>query len=278
MSAQLIPGKRLAQNIIAQLAQDVSAMENTPGMAALLIGDNSASRLYVKIKERTCHTIGIAFEKVELPENVDEATVLAEIDKLNARDDIHGVLIQLPLPAHLNTDAIIERLDPAKDVDGFHPQNIARYMADNPPYIRPVLIKGILRLIEHTEVPLRDKRAVILGNSDVFMRPLGSALLRRDMKVVWQTPSDDWQTVVKTADVVITAIGKPHHITAEHLKEGAVCIDVGITEVDNEVRGDIAPSAQSVASWITPVPGGVGPMTVAMLMENVVKLAKRHDS
>lgn len=278
MPAQRIPGKQLAKQIIADLQATVSAMNTTPGMAAVLIGNDPASELYIKLKERTCTTIGVSFTKIQLPQTVSQSEVCAVIDELNQRNDIHGILVQLPLPKSLDTDVVIAQLDPKKDVDGFHPENIERYMADNPPYIRPVLIKSILRLIEHTQEFLRDKRAVILGNSDVFMRPLGSALLRKDMQVVWQTLDDDWEAAVASADVLITAIGKPHHITAQHVKPGAIIVDVGISDDGDAVKGDVAPNAAEIAQWITPVPGGVGPMTVAMLTENVVELAQRYGN
>ncbi len=276
MPTKYLNGKHLAQQVIAQLKTIVAEDSMTPGMAAILVGDDAASELYVRLKEKSCKTIGTHFEKHTFPKDVEQKTLEKVITQLNTREDIHAILVQLPLPEHLNADAVIACIDPNKDVDGFHPKNIARYLAYEKPFIRPVLIRAILRLIQATEEFLRGKHAVILGNSDVFMRPLGTSLLRRDMQVIWQTLDDEgWEEHVAQADLLITALGKPHIITKKHVKPGVICIDIGITKQEDAVHGDITPDVSAVASWMTPVPGGVGPMTVAMLMQNVVELAQQ---
>ncbi len=273
--AQIIDGKKLSKEILKQLKIEVANLSVRPGFAAILVGDNAASELYVRLKEKACKDLGIHFEKHVYPSDADQKNVIQKIQDLNSDDHIHAMLIQLPLPKQLDTQTVINSMNPHKDVDGFHPQNIERFMAGTPPYTRPVLIRAIIRLIEATSVPLRDKRAVILGNSDIFMRPLGSALLRREAQVMWQTTdTNDWKEHTRAADVLISALGKPHFIKKEDIKKGAIVIDVGITKDDSRVRGDVDPECEKVAKWMTPVPGGVGPMTIAMLMTNIVEMAK----
>lgn len=273
--ARRIDGNQLAQERMHALLATVSKLPVRPGMAAILVGDNPSSSIYVRIKERRCAELGIHFEKFLYPDGTREDVITEKIAQLNSRTDIHAILLQIPLPKGYDTERVIGMIDPRKDVDGFHPENVERFINDEPPYIKPVLIKATLALIEATGVPLHRKRAVILGKSDVFMRPLGSALLRQGMQVVWQTvQQNSWCEHARQADVLITALGMPHYVTKTCVKPGAVVIDVGITKKDNAIMGDVARDVHDVASWITPVPGGVGPMTVAMLLENVVELAQ----
>jgi len=271
-----INGKKLSEKVFLRLKKEISELDVKPGLAAVLIGDNAESELYVRLKEKQCDELGIYFEKHLFEKNVDEKTVIDLIEKLNADKKIHAILVQLPLPKNFDTQKIIGTVDSKKDVDGFHPKNIENFMAGEGSYIRPVLIKAVMGLIDATGESLREKRVVILGKSDVFMRPLGSALLRRHAQVLWQTiDGEDWERRCESADVLITALGKPHFI--KKIKPGAILIDVGITKDVERVRGDIALSAVEMAGWATPVPGGVGPMTIAMLMENVVEMAKAQS-
>lgn len=273
--AHLLNGTQLGKEILTQLRNTIHTLPVVPRIAAVLVGDNAASRLYVSMKERRCRMVGIAFEKILLPEDTTTAAIRAQIMQLNARPDVHAVLVQLPLPAGLDTDAIIRAIDPRKDVDGFHPDNIERFMADAPPYVEPVLIHAITALLEATGTPLQNKTALILGKSDVFMRPLGAALTRRGLHVQWAThDTPDWQSRCVEADVLVTALGMPHIVPPTAVKPGAILIDVGISKLDGTVAGDIHPDAAVRAAWYTPVPGGVGPMTVAMLLYTVVQLAR----
>lgn len=276
---QILSGTRIGNKILTDLREEVRALSVVPRIAAILVGDNPASRLYVRMKEQRCSRVGIAFEKIVVPENTDTQSLCTIIHALNARMDVHAILVQLPLPAGLDTDAVIRAIDPRKDVDGFHPENIERFMRDTPPYVEPVLIHAIRALLEATGTPLANKRAVILGKSDIFMRPLGAALTRMGLHVQWLTlATDNWKEICASADVLVTALGVAHCVTADAIQQGASIIDVGISKLDGTVVGDVHPDAAARAGFITPVPGGVGPMTVAMLLHTVVHLARTQTT
>ncbi|MEK7647547.1 MAG: bifunctional 5,10-methylenetetrahydrofolate dehydrogenase/5,10-methenyltetrahydrofolate cyclohydrolase [Patescibacteria group bacterium] len=277
--AHILSGTRIGNKILTDLREEVRALSVVPRIAAILVGDNPASRLYVRMKEQRCSRVGIAFEKIVVAENTNTQSLCEIIRSLNARMDVHAILVQLPLPAGLDTDIVIRSIDPRKDVDGFHPDNIERFMHDTQPYVEPVLIHAIRALLEATGNPLTDKQAVILGKSDVFMRPLGASLTRMGLHVQWITQStDSWKEICATADVLVTALGVPHSVTADAVKQGASIIDVGISKLDGQVAGDVHPDAAARAGFITPVPGGVGPMTVAMLLHTVVHLARTQTT
>lgn len=271
----LIDGKALALKIREQIKAEIKRLGIQPGLAVVLIGDDLASHTYVALKEKAAAEIGIHFEKIILPKNIDEELVLAKIDQLNHREDIHGILVQLPLPPNLNEDRITQAIVPEKDADGFHPKNIELLFAGTPRII-PSLIQGILDLITSTQVPLIGKHATILANSDIFAKPLAKllayrgAIVKNSIGKVTRYPLP-----VTSYDIIITALGKPHSITKDMVKEGAIVIDVGTTRVGEKILGDVHPNVAEKAGWLTPVPGGVGPMTVAYLLKNVVAIASR---
>mgnify|MGYP001563703268 CR=1 FL=1 len=288
MPAQLIDGRAIAQTIRDDVKKKIAASGITPGLAVVLVGGNPASHTYVELKERACQDVGIHFEKYLFTETEPQERIIMRIQELNARHDIHAILVQLPLPRGYDEDAVIRAMDHRKDVDGFHPANITAVLQGGGHHPLPVLIKAIMRLIEETHVPMAGKQAVILGNSDVFMRPLGAVLERAGMTVEWMTspsmmrtgsfgqgPQDD----IKKADVLVVAIGKPWMITPDFVKPSAIVIDIGTTRdaETGQLRGDVHPDAANVAAWLTPVPGGGGPVTVAMLLENTVVLAERFS-
>lgn len=270
----LLDGKELAAKIRNELKEEVKRLGIQPGLAVLLVGDDPASHTYVRLKEKAAEEIGIHFEKILLPKNIDEELVLVKIDQLNRRSDIHGILVQLPLPEQLHEDHVTSAIFPEKDADGFHPQNIAALL-DGKPHIVPGLAQGILHLLDATKEPLAGKHAVILANSDVFAMPLKKLLT--DRGVIVETIIGQLSHVnCHMSDIIISALGKPHTITKEMLKDGAIVIDVGTTKVNGKILGDVHPNVAEKAKWLTPVPGGVGPMTVAMLLKNVVEATRRH--
>ncbi len=271
MSAQLLDGKALATKIRSKLTEEIKRLGTTPGLAVVLIGDDPASHTYVALKEKAAKEIGIHFEKILLPQNIDEELVLVKIDELNRRKDIHGIIVQVPLPPRLNEDRITQSIFPEKDADGFHPKNIELLVASAPRVV-PNLMQAILRLLAATGTPLDGKKATILANSDTFAKPLAKLLTDRNMNVeivIGQLSNVNYQM----SDILITALGKPHAITKDMVKENAIVIDVGTTRVDKKIVGDAHPNVAEKASWLTPVPGGVGPLTVAYLLQNVVTLA-----
>lgn len=291
MPAQLLNGKALALHIRSELKEEIKRLGTTPGLAVLLIGDDPASHMYVRLKEKAAAEVGIHFEKILLPQNIEEELVLAKIDTLNRRQDIHGIVVQLPLPPHLHEDRVTQEIFPEKDADGFHPKNIELLMAGpvrgregsqrtstsngaGTPRVVPNVMQGILRLIDATGVSPSGKRAAILANSDVFATPLAKLLVDRGVVADYRLQIRDY-SIVKKADILIVALGKPHAITNDMIKDGAMIIDVGTTRVDGKILGDVHPNVSEKAGWLTPVPGGVGPLTVAYLLKNVVALTKK---
>ncbi len=277
---KLIDGKKIADEVVKGLQAQVDSMFRVPGLAIILVGDDPASHTYVSKKEETAKKIGIYFEKWLYPENVSEDEVLKKIDELNKRDEIHGIVIQLPLPKHLSTDRLISALAPEKDVDGFHPQNVQAY-ADGEDQMVPSLVRGILRLIESTAFDFTGRTAIVIANSFTFVQPLEIGLKRRGMTVEsCLPPFDKCKEQTQQADMVVVAIGKPSFVTAEMVKPGAVVIDVGFTrQADGQVIGDAdAKSLAAVDGWLTPVPGGVGPMSVAMLLANTIEACQRQTA
>lgn len=277
MPAKIIDGKKLAENITNEVKKEISALDFTPGLAVFLIGSDPASRLYVKLKEKACKKVGIDFHKYFCEDDACEADILEAIEFLNSDDEINAILVQLPLPEDFDENKIIQRLHTNKDVDGFHPETLQKYLEDKDDFI-PGLSEGILRLIESTGEALPQKKALIIANSVVFSRPLEKLLKEKGVKSETASP-DDRELAQKSAsaDILIVAVGRPNFITADMVKEGAIVIDVGTTMVKGKTIGDVNfEEVKNKAGHITPVPGGVGPVTVAMLLENVVKLAKRQ--
>jgi len=274
MPAKIIDGKAIAQSITDRAAQRRDQLGFTPGLAAILVGDDPASRLYVGLKEKACARVGIHFEKILLPADISETAILAEIAELNGRNDIDAILVQLPLPQPLNEDRIIAALDPAKDVDGFHPDNVDALLRGRPRLI-PGLAAGIMELIGSTGIALAGKTAVTVANSQVFYQPLAKVLTDAGAKTIFAGPNEVGRDgATGLADVLIVAVGRPRLITGAMIKPGAVVIDVGTNRVGDKVVGDVErTSTETTAGHLTPVPGGVGPVTVAMLLSNTVALA-----
>ncbi|MBI4262405.1 bifunctional 5,10-methylene-tetrahydrofolate dehydrogenase/5,10-methylene-tetrahydrofolate cyclohydrolase [Candidatus Uhrbacteria bacterium] len=275
MSTQLLDGKKIADGIRAQIRTDLQRSGVAPGLAVLLVGNDPASHLYVSLKEKAAKEVGIHFEKYLFFAATPEAELIQKILELNRRTDIHGILVQVPLPDPLSEDRLIAAIDPKKDADGFHPKNIDALLAGITTIV-PSVIRGILALIEATHVPLAGKHAIILANSFAFAQPIRKMLtdcnVSTDIDRSTTSPGDVGlhHPEMCTYDIVITARGIPKSVTPDMVKEGAIVIDVGTTLVDGKIRGDVHPDVAKKSGWLTPVPGGVGPMTVAYLLRNVV--------
>lgn len=284
MSAQLLDGKALAADIREQLKTQVEARvaagKRRPGLVVVLVGDNPASQVYVRNKQNACEQVGFHSELLRLPADIGEDELLALVDGLNARDEVDGILVQLPLPEQINADEVTERILPTKDVDGFHPYNVGRLVLRQP-LLRPCTPKGVMTMLAHTGIDLVGKDAVIVGQSNIVGRPMFLELLMARCTVtVCHSKTKDLAGKIGSADIVVAAVGVPRFVKADWIKPGAIVIDVGINRLDDgSLCGDVDTQAVSeVASWITPVPGGVGPMTVATLLENTLLAAELHES
>jgi len=291
VTARVLDGVRLGKEIRAEVAAEVGRLAERgrkPGLAVVIVGEDPASRVYVRSKGRACVEAGMLSETIELPTSVSEAELLATIDRLNADPAIHGMLVQLPLPRHINTEAVLRRVSPAKDVDGFHPVNVGRLASGDPAAFRPATPYGVQQMLVRAGIETKGAHAVIVGRSTIVGRPMASILLQdapggNATVTVCHSRSRDLPAVTRLADILIVAIGKPRFVTAEMVRPGAAVIDVGINRVaDASVeRGyrlvgdvDYEPVAE-LASAITPVPGGVGPMTIAMLLRNTLQAAEQ---
>jgi len=274
MPAQIIDGKKIAAEIRAEIKKEITESGITPGLAVILVGADPASHLYVGLKEKAAAEVGIHFEKFLFFAAEPKEKIIAKIHELNARPDIHGILVQLPLPSGYDESEIVAAIDPQKDADGFHPKNIKKLLAGESKIVPPV-ITGILELIESTGAEMSNKKITILANSEILAKPLEKILESNEVNVALRPENP--ATYTKDADIVITALGRPKIITGEMIKPGAILIDVGTTRTeDGTTVGDVDfESTAPQAGWITPVPGGVGPMTVAMLLRNVLDLAKK---
>ena len=280
MSAKIIDGKKIAEDLKNEIAKQVelrvSSGKRRPGLAVILVGDDPASQVYVRNKTNACEKIGFKSEAVVLPSSTQQEELEKLIDEFNESPEIDGILVQLPLPKHLNSDALLERIKPDKDVDGFHPFNLGR-LAQRLPLLRPCTPKGIVTLLESTGQTIRGKDAVIVGASNIVGRPMGLELLLAGCTVTTTHRfTRNLPEKVSQADIVVVAAGKPGLVKGEWIKPGAIVIDVGINRLDDgSLVGDVEYDvAKERAGWITPVPGGVGPMTVATLMENTLYAAE----
>ncbi len=280
MTAKIIDGKAIAANIRQNVKQRVDYRlangKRAPGLAVVLVGADPASEVYVRNKRKSCDEVGFISKSFDLPAETDETALLAIIDQLNNDPEIDGILVQLPLPKHIDPEMVIERISPNKDVDGFHPYNIG-LLAQRIPKLRPCTPWGIMTLLEHTEEPIRGMDAVVVGASNIVGRPMGLELLLAGCTVTTcHRFTKDLEAQVRRADIVIVAVGKPNFIPGDWIKEGAIIIDVGINRLDTgKLCGDVEyASAAQKASWITPVPGGVGPMTIATLLQNTLYVAE----
>jgi methylenetetrahydrofolate dehydrogenase (NADP+)/methenyltetrahydrofolate cyclohydrolase len=279
MPATIIDGKSLAEATRASLKTRISALAARglrPGLAAVLVGTDPASRVYVRNKASACEQTGVHSEVHEFPENVSEAALVERLAQLNADPRVHGILVQLPLPRQLAADRVLATISPAKDVDGFHAQNLGALLQGRPGFV-PGTPAGVMRLIEHAGVSLAGRHAVIVGRSNIVGKPLALLLLQKDATVtICHSKTQDLAAVTRQADVLIAAAGRAKLITGRMVKAGACVIDVGINRLaDGKLAGDVDfESVKAVAGSITPVPGGVGPMTVAMLIVNTVLAAE----
>lgn len=289
MTAQILDGKATAAAIKAELTERVAVLKTkgiTPGLGTILVGSDPGSTWYVGGKHKDCAEVGIKSIRVDLPEETSQEDLLAKVRELNENPECTGYIVQLPLPAHIDQDVILEAMDPAKDADGLHPMNLGRLVANvNRPMTSPLPCtpKGCVVLMERHGIDLNGKRVLVVGRGVTIGRPIGLLLTRRDINAtvtLAHTGTQDLAAELATADVVIAAAGVPHMIKAKDLKPGAIVLDVGVSRVNDEngkavVTGDVEPAAYEVASWISPNPGGVGPMTRAMLLANVVESAER---
>jgi methylenetetrahydrofolate dehydrogenase (NADP+) / methenyltetrahydrofolate cyclohydrolase len=281
MSAKILDGKRIADELLdelrARVALRIAQGRSAPGLAVVLVGNDPASAVYVRNKRRACKHVGFRSRDYDLPATATQAELTVLIDQLNADADIHGILVQLPLPAHIDAPSLINRIDPRKDVDGFHPENIGR-LALRQRGLRPCTSKGVMTLLAHTDQPVRGQDAVVVGVSNHVGRPLVFELMLAGCTTTCcHRFTRDLPGVIARGDIVVVAVGRPGLVKGDWIKPGAVVIDVGINRLaDGSLAGDVefAAAAQR-ASWITPVPGGVGPMTVATLMQNTVEAAEQ---
>lgn len=283
MTAELIKGLEIAQKKRQEIKERVEALKAagiTPGLAVILVGNNPASQSYVRGKGKASEEAGIHFELITFPEDVSEERLLQEIDRVNEDIHIHGLLVQLPLPKHIHEDAVIERISPLKDVDGFHPISIGRMMIGQDTFL-PCTPHGIIELVKEKKIDINGKHVVVVGRSNIVGKPVGQLFLNENATVTYtHSRTVNLKEMTKMADILVVAVGKPKMITADYVKQGAIVIDVGVNRLDTgKLCGDVDfDDVLNVAGYITPVPKGVGPMTITMLLDNTVLAAEREVS
>ena len=275
---EIIDGKALAKRIRENLKSDVEALKNkgiVPKLAVILVGNDSASKIYVRSKNRACEELGIEYEERLLDENIEMKELLDIIDELNERKDITGILLQSPIPRHLDINEAFRRISPKKDVDGFNPISVGKLCLNQDTFVSCTPY-GIIKMLEAYNIEIKGKHAVVIGRSNIVGKPMALSLLNRDATVtICHSATTNIKEITRQADILVAAVGKKHFVTEDMVKEGAVVIDVGINRIEDVIYGDVDfDNVKNKASYITPVPGGVGPMTIAMLMYNVVKSAK----
>ncbi len=291
MPAKLIDGNAIGAAMRAELGTDIGALKKngiTPGLAVILVGDNPASQVYVRMKGKACDEAGLYHETIKLSKDTSEADLMSLLERLNANPQIHGILVQLPLPRQIDTNRALHRIDPRKDVDGFHPENVGKVAVGDPMGFRPATPYGVQQLLIRTGVDTKGAHAVVVGRSNIVGRPMAALLLRdgpggNATVTVCHSRTRNIEQYTHQADILIVAIGKPEFVSGDMVKPGAVVIDVGVNRVDDPSRkqgyrlvGDVKfQEAKKVASAITPVPGGVGPMTITMLLYNTVQAARQ---
>ncbi len=301
MAATILDGNKIRDQIKAELAEKIRELKTAgiiPGLAAVLVGENPASQIYVRSKVKTCESLGLYSEKITLPADTSEERLLALVDSLNHRDEIDGILIQLPLPSQIDSKRVLEAVDPAKDVDGFHPINVGRLVAGTPGLV-PCTPAGIIEILLRSQIPIKGARAVVVGRSDIVGKPVAMLLLHQHATLtVCHSRTRDLPGVAREGDILVAAMGKPGYVTGDFIKPGATVIDVGINRLTTpeEIKriyhdpsgplkdlaakgsvlvGDVQPEdVKEKAGAYTPVPGGVGPLTIAMLMSNTVRAAR----
>jgi methylenetetrahydrofolate dehydrogenase (NADP+)/methenyltetrahydrofolate cyclohydrolase len=294
VSAELIDGSAIAADVRREVAEEVDTLREErgvrPGLSVVLVGEDPASQTYVRMKTEACREAGIDARDIHLPSDVAEEELLGRVDELNADPDVHGILVQLPLPDQVDDQRVMERIDPAKDVDGFHPVNVGRLASGHSDCFRPATPAGIQEMLRRIDFDPEGRRAVIVGRSNIVGRPMARILLRKEpfanaTVTVAHSRTRDLAEVTREAELLIVAVGRPEHVTGAMVREGAVVVDVGVNRVEDastekgyRLVGDVEfEAARERASWITPVPGGVGPMTIAMLLRNTVTAARRQS-
>jgi methylenetetrahydrofolate dehydrogenase (NADP+)/methenyltetrahydrofolate cyclohydrolase len=283
MSAQTIDGKALSEQIKNQLAMEVNTLIEqgvTPGLTVVLVGDDPASKVYVRNKAASCDKIGIRSEVILLPEQTTQQELLSILDRLNQDSQVHGILVQLPLPKHISEEKVLLAIDPAKDVDGFHPVNVGNMVIGGDSYL-PCTPAGCIALIKQTGIDIAGKHAVIIGRSNIVGKPVAMLLLRENATVtICHSKTANIEEVTKQADILIAAVGRANMVKSSWVKPGAIVIDVGINRLETgKLAGDVDfEDVKQVAGYITPVPGGVGPMTITLLLKNTIRSAQRSLS
>ena len=282
MSYQILDGKKVSQKVKDSLKEKVAKLKEkgiNPGLAVVIVGDDPASRVYVNNKKKACEYCGIYSEEYALPASTTENELLGLVEALNAKADIHGILVQLPLPKHINEETIINAIRPEKDVDAFHPANVGKIMIGNYDFL-PCTPAGVMELLEDAHIDPCGKRCVVIGRSNIVGKPQAMLLLHKNATVtICHSKTANLKEVARTADILVVAVGRAKMVNEEYIKDGAVVIDVGMNRDENgKLCGDVDfDSACKKASYITPVPGGVGPMTIATLMKNAVTAAERQS-
>lgn len=279
MTAQVISGKQLAKQLRENMKEEINLLKQrgiTPHLTVILIGDDPASHSYVNGKKKASEEVGISSEIIKLDATITEDELLDKIQELNKDPNVHGILVQLPLPEHIDEQKVIETIDPKKDVDGFHPINVGRMMIGQDTFL-PCTPFGILKMLQSINIDMSGKHAVIIGRSNIVGKPMGQLLLNENATVTYcHSRTKDLRKYTLSADILIVAVGKEHIVDGSYIKDGAVVIDVGVNRTkEGKLTGDVDfEDAKEKASYITPVPGGVGPMTITMLLENTIKAAK----
>jgi methylenetetrahydrofolate dehydrogenase (NADP+)/methenyltetrahydrofolate cyclohydrolase len=280
--AEIINGKLVSAEVRKSIKEEVEAFKTetgvTPGLAVILVGNDPASAVYVRNKHKGCLEVGMNSFEITMPEDTTEETLLKKIDELNCDSNVHGILVQLPLPKHISEDKVINRISPDKDVDAFHPENVGKIMTGKYSFL-PCTPAGIMKLLHFYNVDISGKECVVIGRSNIVGKPMALLLLAENGTVtVCHSRTKDLSEVTRRADILVVAIGRANFVTADMVKEGAVIIDVGINRMpDGKLAGDVDfASVEPISSKITPVPGGVGPMTITMLLKNTLTAAKNH--
>ena len=291
MSAELLDGKAIANEIKQELGEEVAKfIEDTsvvPCLAAVLVGDDPASQVYVRNKQRACERVGIESQLHRLPAETTQAELLDLVDQLNASSEVHGILVQLPLPGHIDATKVLDAIDPAKDVDAFHPDNVGRIAQGRPRFL-PCTPHGVQQILHRSNIPVSGQHVVVVGRSDIVGKPLAMMLVQRDSTLgsaaanatvtVCHSRSKELSAITREADILVAAVGQPKLITADMVKPGAAVIDVGINRTDEGLVGDVDfDDVREVAGHLTPVPGGVGPLTIAMLLRNTLTAAATQN-
>lgn len=276
---QLLDGKKLSQEILDGLKQTIETQKIKPGLVVVLVGEDPASQIYVKRKHKACEKVGIASEVMRLKAEISQDELLQILDELNARNDVHGILVQLPLPKHIDEETVLQRIDEHKDVDGFHLVNSGKLLRGQDA-LTPCTPTGVMEIMKAYDIPIEGKHAVVIGRSNIVGKPMVLLLLGQNATVtICHSRTQDIPAITREADIVVAAVGRPKMVKADWIKNGACLVDVGINRLgDGSLAGDIDfEDCQDKAGWMTPVPGGVGPLTIAMLLSNTVKAYQQQN-